>query len=188
MTLRTKILKHLRQIGGCVRRTDHSILPFRRWLRRQRIKVQASIGQFQCQRPTLCDETGVFKLFDPFTSVFDTSTTPTLPWNELPRIWWTVLAGAPCYAGSKGSRAALAIHQKQTKDMLIVSRNMMRCESATCWNKLRPTARAWLDIAIRSATTTSVPATADSGVRNLYFNRIMDEVLHVSWATAIGSQ
>ena len=42
-----KRLEHLRQIGGHVRRTDHSILPFRRWLRRQRARVQASVEQVQ---------------------------------------------------------------------------------------------------------------------------------------------
>ena len=124
-------------------------------------------------------------LFVLLCRLFGTSTIPPLLSNELPRIWWTVSAEATCYVRSQGSRAALAIHQKQTKDMLIVSRNMMRCESATCWNKLRPAARAWLDMAIRSATTSSVPATADSGVRNLCIKRIMDEVSHVSWATAI---
>ena len=96
-----------------------------------------------------------------------------------------VSAEATCYVRLQGSRAALAIHQKQTKDMLIVSRNMMRCESATCWNKSRLAARAWSDMAIMSATTSSVPATADSGVRNWCVKRIMSEVSHVLRETAI---
>ena len=117
--------------------------------------------------------------------LFATSIISFLLSSQLPRVWRTVSAQATCYVRLAGSRAALAIHQKQTKDMLIVSRNMMRCESATCWNKSRLAARAWLDIAIMSATASSVPATADSGVRNLCIKRIMSKRSHVSRATAI---
>ena len=117
--------------------------------------------------------------------LFGTSAISPLLSSELPRIWRTVSAEATCYVRLQGSLAALAIHQKQTKDMLIVSRNMMRYESATCWNKSRLAARAWSDMAIMSATTSSVPATADSGLRNLCIKRIMSEVSHVSRATAI---
>ena len=114
-----------------------------------------------------------------------TSTVSPLLSSELPSIWRTVSAEVSCYVRLQGSRAALAIHQKQTKDMLIVSRNMMRYESATCWNKSRLAARAWSEMAIMSAKTSSVPATANSGVRNLCIKRIMNEVSHVSRATAI---
>ena len=77
-----------------------------------------------------------------------TSTVSPLLSSELPSIWRTVSAEVSCYVRLQGSRATLAIHQKQTKDMLIVSRNMMRYESATFWNKSRLAARTWSDMAI----------------------------------------